>query len=58
MVGIAEGLVCGRSEGAPVSSLYASPFPFAGRIYRVTVDVSGEMIRDTEAEMKAVMGHQ
>ncbi|MHB1414191.1 MAG: arylsulfatase [Chloroflexota bacterium] len=58
MVGIAEGLVCGRSEGAPVSSLYKSPFPFTGRIYRVTVDVSGEMIRDTEAEMKAVMGHQ
>ncbi len=48
------GLVCGRNPGSPVSRLYGPPFPFTGKIIKVTVEVSGKMIQDTEEEMKAL----
>ncbi len=31
---------------------YKPPFKFTGTLYSVTVDVSGELIKDTEAEMR------
>ncbi len=57
-IGITEGLVCGRDPGSAVSPEYESPFEFTGTIHDVVVDVSGELIVDHEARMRAVMAHQ
>jgi arylsulfatase len=35
-----------------------SPFKFTGAIHSVTVDVSGELIRDDEAELRVHMARQ
>ncbi len=37
---------------------HPSPFKFAGPIHKVTVDVSGELIHDPEAELRAHMARQ
>jgi len=52
------GLTCGANPGLPVTPEYASPFKFTGKIYGVTVDVSGDLIKDSEAEMRLVMARQ
>jgi hypothetical protein len=52
------GLTCGANPGLPVTPEYSSPFKFTGKIYGVTVDVSGDLIRDSEAEMRLVMARQ
>jgi arylsulfatase len=48
----------GADRGAPVTDEYAPPFEFTGTIHRVIVDVSGELIVDSEAELRAVMARQ
>jgi arylsulfatase len=59
MFGVAGGaLECGRDTGSPVTPEYAPPFAYTGTIHSVTVDVSGELIRDTEAEMRMIMARQ
>jgi arylsulfatase len=57
-LGLAGGIAIGRDEGAPVTSEYQVPFAFTGRIVKVTIDASGETVRDKDAEMRAVMAHQ
>jgi arylsulfatase A-like enzyme len=52
------GLTCGADPGSPVSRDYKAPFRFTGKLHSVTVDISGELITDTESEMRAVMGRQ
>src|SRR5436309_2700448 len=52
------GLTCGANPGLPVTPEYASPFKFTGKIYGVTVDVSGDLIKDSEAELRLVMARQ
>ncbi|BAI62419.1 arylsulfatase [Methanocella paludicola SANAE] len=52
------GIVVGADPGAPVTMDYRSPFEFTGRIHKVDVDVSGELIKDAEAEMRIVMARQ
>jgi hypothetical protein len=52
------GLTCGADPGFPVTPETPSPFKFTGKIYSVTVDVSGDLIRDTEAELRLVMARQ
>ena len=52
------GLTCGRSPGAAVDPEYASPFPFSGVLRTVTVDLSGELITDTDSEMRLAMARQ
>ena len=37
---------------------YTSPFRFTGRLEKVVVDVSGELIVDPEAELRAHMARQ
>ncbi|WP_255575520.1 MULTISPECIES: hypothetical protein [Cryobacterium] len=37
---------------------YTSPFTFTGTIQEVTVDVSGELQADPEAELRAHMARQ
>ena len=59
MLGLASGVSVGRDEGSPVTmELYQGPFPFSGKIHTVTIDVSGDMIVDTETEMRAIMARQ
>ncbi len=42
----------------PVTPDYEPPFEFTGTIHSVTVDVSGDLIVDDEAEMRAIMARQ
>jgi arylsulfatase len=59
MFGVAGGaLESGRDSGSPVTPEYAPPFEFTGTIHSVTVDVSGELIKDSEAEMRMIMARQ
>jgi arylsulfatase A-like enzyme len=57
-IGITEGLTCGRDDGSAVTDAYRAPFPFTGQLEHVAVDVSGDLIEDSEAQMKAIMAHQ
>jgi arylsulfatase A-like enzyme len=52
------GLTCGANPGSPVTFDYTAPFRFTGTIKTVTVDVSGELIHDPEAELRAHMARQ
>ena len=57
--GVAGGaLECGMDSGSPVTPEYAPPFEFTGTIDSVTVDVSGELIKDEEAEIRQIMARQ
>jgi arylsulfatase len=49
---------CGANPGTSVVPEYEAPFPFTGRLYTVAIDVSGDLITDTKAEMDAAMAHQ
>ncbi len=57
-IGLLSCIVCGLDQGSPVTHEYKPPFPFTGTIHRVTVDVSGELIRDSEAEVRMVLARQ
>jgi arylsulfatase len=37
---------------------YEAPFRFTGTLHSVTVDLSGELIVDTEAELRLAMARQ
>jgi len=58
ILGLTSGVTCGSAHGSPVTSDYEPPFEFTGKIYRVTVDVSGKLIEDKEAETRMVMARQ
>jgi arylsulfatase A-like enzyme len=51
-------LTCGANPGSPVTPDYPSPYRFTGTLHKVTVDVSGELITDTESEMRVAMARQ
>lgn len=51
-------LTCGANPGSSVTPDYTSPFAFTGTIDHVTVDVSGELIKDDEAELRVHLGRQ
>lgn len=53
-----EGLSCGYDFGEAVTERYRAPFTFTGTIHSVTVDLSGELIRDDEAAIRAIMAQQ
>ena len=57
-LGIVAGIVCGADIGSPVWNKYDPPFTFTGTLHSVTVDVSGDLIEDTEAEMRVAMARQ
>jgi arylsulfatase len=57
-VGLLSAVSCGADPGAPVTPKYKPPFAFAGRIYGVTVDVSGELIKDEEAAVRMALARQ
>ena len=51
-------LTCGANPGSPVTPDYPSPYRFTGTLHSVTVDVSGELITDSESELRMAMGRQ
>jgi len=54
-----QGLTCGYDGGEPAApEEYDGTFRFTGTIKRVTVDLSGELIQDSEADMRIAMGRQ
>ena len=57
-IGLGGGFVCGADTGSPVWDEYTPPFKFTGRIYTMTVDVSGELIKDSETEMRVALARQ
>ncbi len=56
--GLGGGFVCGADTGSPVWDKYKPPFRFTGTLYEATVDVSGDLIKDSEAEMRMAMARQ
>jgi arylsulfatase A-like enzyme len=57
-MGLTGGWSVGADPGAPVGPFYNSPFEFIGTIYNVTIDVSGEVIKDHEADFKRLLARQ
>jgi arylsulfatase len=56
---LASGVAIGVDAGSPVTiDRYDSPFAYTGKLYSVTIDVSGDLIVDSEAEMRAIMARQ
>ena len=53
-----EGMSCGYHFGDGVTEEYKAPFRFTGKISRVTVDVSGDLIQDDEAEVRRIRAKQ
>jgi len=51
-------LTCGSNPGSPITPDYPSPFRFTGHIEHVTIDVSGDLIIDPEAELRVHMARQ
>ena len=51
-------LACGSNPGSAVTPDYTSPFTFTGTIKQVTVDLSGELIKDDDAELRVALGRQ
>ena len=49
-----SGLICGTDPGLAVTPEYAS----LCKIYSTTGGVSGDLIKDSEAEMRLVMARQ
>ena len=57
-LGLGGGFMCGADGGGAVIPDYKPPFRFTGTLYSVTVDVSGDLVKDHEAEMRVVMARQ
>ena len=51
-------VTCGADPGSTVTDDYKTPFRFTGTLHTVTVDLSGELIHDPEAELKVHMARQ
>lgn len=51
-------LTCGANPGSPVTPDYPSPFRFTGTLHTVTVDVSGDLVTDSESELRVAMARQ
>ena len=52
------GLTCGANPGSAIVPDYQAPFPFTGTLHTVTVDLSGDLITDTESEIRMAMARQ
>ncbi len=51
-------LSCGLNPGSPVTPDYRSPFRFTGTLHSAVVDVSGDLITDSESEVRMAMARQ
>jgi len=52
------GLTCGANPGSAITTDYQAPFRFTGTLHAVTVDLSGDLITDTDSEMRMAMARQ
>jgi arylsulfatase A-like enzyme len=57
-LGLTGGITVGADPGAPVAPFYETPLEFTGTIHSVRFDVSGEVIQDSEAEMRRTLAVQ
>ena len=57
-MGLTGGWTVGANPGAPAAPLYEAPFEFTGKLDSVTIDVSGEVIKDDEADFKRLLARQ
>ena len=57
-LGLTGGITVGAAPSVPVAPFYETPFEFIGTIHSVTFDVSGEVIKDSEAEMCMILARQ
>lgn len=54
-----QALTCGYDGGEPAApEEYDGAFQFTGIIKRITADLSGDLISDSETDMKIVMMRQ
>jgi len=51
-------LTCGANPGSPITTDYSAPFGFTGTLHGVKVDLSGELIKDDEAELRVHLARQ
>jgi hypothetical protein len=47
-----------RQPDSPITPAYQAPFRFAGTLYTATIDLSGDLITDTESAMRVAMARQ
>jgi arylsulfatase len=52
------GLTCGANPGSSITTDYQAPFRFTGTLHTVIVDLSGDLITDTDSEMRMAMARQ
>ncbi|RJP75652.1 MAG: arylsulfatase [Candidatus Abyssobacteria bacterium SURF_17] len=57
-MGLSGGVTAGAFPGAPIVPELPAPFAFTGTIHTVTVDVSGELTKSADAEMRMNMARQ
>jgi arylsulfatase len=57
-MGLSGGICVGALPGAPITPELEAPFAFTGTIHGVTVDVGGNLITDSKAEMRIHMARQ
>jgi len=57
-LGLGAGYTVGADSGAPVCNRYTAPYEFTGTLHTVTVNVSGDLIVDDEARLRAVLARQ
>lgn len=57
-LGLGAGITVGRKEGSPVTGKFKPPFVFTGKIFKVAIDISGDLIHDPEATMRTIMARQ
>ena len=57
-MGLGAGASVGCDPGSPTLPDYKPPYEFTGKLYTVTVDVSGDLIKDDEAAMRSIMARQ
>jgi arylsulfatase len=55
---ITSGIAIGADPGSSVTDRYKGPFSYNGKLYSITINVSGQLIKDAEAEMRIVMAQQ
>jgi arylsulfatase len=57
-LGLAAGVAVGADPGSPAMPDYPPPFPYAGRIRRALVDVSGAPVEDLREQMRQILARQ
>ncbi len=57
-LGLTGGIQAGVAPGAPIGDYWEPDFAFNGKLSKVTVDVSGDVLRHHEAEERKLMAQQ